>query len=204
MPLLEKGDLKSVAEQALKISNALELYAQLNIPIISIIPSCSLMLKSEWPLLLPKNPQVINLSKQVMDISEYVMYLHKKYSLEKRLSSLENQAITLHLACHSRAQNIGAKAAEMLRLIPNLKVEIIERCSGHGGTWGLMKDHFETALKVGHPTAKQAITYDNPLVLSECPLAAKHILQGMNIQSSAKTYSTMHPIELMAQSYGIK
>lgn len=203
MPLLEKGDLKSVAEQALKISNALELYVQLNIPIISIIPSCSLMLKSEWPLLLPKNPQVINLSKQVMDISEYVMSLHKKYSLEKELKPLENQTVTLHLACHSRAQNIGAKAAEMLRLIPNLKVEIIERCSGHGGTWGMMKAHFKTALKVGKPTAKQAIAHDNPLVLSECPLAAKHILQGINIQSSAKAYSIMHPIELMAQSYGI-
>ncbi len=201
MPLLEKGDLKSVAEQALKISDALAIYVEQNIPIISIIPSCSLMLKSEWPLLLPKNPQVVNLSKQVVDISEYIMSLHKKYSLEKGLQALENQAVTLHLACHSRAQNMGAKAAEMLRLIPNLTVQIIERCSGHGGTWGLMKAHFETALKVGKTTAKQAVTYDNPLVLSECPLAAKHILQGMGLQADAAAYSTMHPIELMARSY---
>ena len=93
----------------------------------------------------------------------------------------------------------------MLRLIPNLAVQIIERCSGHGGTWGMMKAHFETALKVGKPAAKQALTYDNPLVLSECPLAAKHILQGMNLQSDASqsTYSTMHPIELLAKSYAL-
>jgi glycerol-3-phosphate dehydrogenase subunit C len=106
-------------------------------------------------------------------------------------------------ACHSRAQNIGAKAAEMLRLIPSLTVQIIERCSGHGGTWGMMQDHFQTAIKVGKPTAKQALTYDNPLVLSECPLAAKHILQGMGLQSenTDRCYSTMHPIELLAQAY---
>ena len=203
MPLLEKGDLQAVAEQALKISNTLAPYIEQNIPIISIIPSCSLMLKSEWPLLLPKNEQVQRLSKQVMDISEFVIHLHKKHTLTQGLESLENKAVTLHLACHSRAQNIGAKAAEMLRLIPNLTVQIIERCSGHGGTWGMMKAQFETALMVGKPAAKQALTYDNPLVLSECPLAAKHILQGMNLQTDASqsTYSTMHPIELLAKSY---
>ena len=76
--LLEKGDLQSVADQAVKISNALAPYVEKNIPIISIIPSCSLMLKSEWPSLLPKNEQVQRLSKQVMDISEYVIHLHKK------------------------------------------------------------------------------------------------------------------------------
>lgn len=202
MPLFEKGDLRAVAEQAEKISTAFAPYLEENIPIISIIPSCSLMLKSEWALLLPKNELVQRLSKQVMDISEYIMHLHKKYSLTKGLQPLENKAVTLHLACHSRAQNIGAKAAEMLRLIPDLTVQILERCSGHGGTWGLMKEHFQTALKVGKPTAKQALSADNPLILSECPLAAKHILQGMQLQDEkAHEYTTMHPIELMAKSY---
>jgi len=202
MPLLEKGDLKSVAAQATKISQALEVYASQNIPVISIIPSCSLMLKSEWSLLLPNNVAVQSLSKNVMDISEYVIHLHKIFGVNQNLQPLENQAVTLHLACHSRAQNIGAKAAEMLRLIPSLTVQIIERCSGHGGTWGIMQAHFQTALKVGKPTAKQALTYDNPLVLSECPLAAKHILQGMGLQSeNPASYSTMHPIELLAKAY---
>lgn len=204
MPLLEKGDLQSVADQAKKISAALAPYVDHGIPIISIIPSCSLMLKSEWPLLLPNNEDVQRLSKCVMDISEYVIHLHKKYSLADGLQSLENKSITFHLACHSRAQNIGAKAAEMLRLIPDLNVQIIERCSGHGGTWGMMKAHFQTALKVGKPTAKQALSLDNPLVLSECPLAAKHILQGMQTQGAkTEAYTTMHPIELMARSYRI-
>ncbi|MEI6628541.1 MAG: heterodisulfide reductase-related iron-sulfur binding cluster, partial [Alphaproteobacteria bacterium] len=202
MPLLEKGDLAAVATQAEKISKALEQYVAKGIPVISIIPSCSLMLKSEWPLLLPQNEAVKNLSKNVMDISEYVIYLHKNFGITEGIQPLENQSVTLHLACHSRAQNIGAKAAEMLRLIPNLTVQIIERCSGHGGTWGMMKNNFETAIKVGKPAVKQAIVHDNPLVLSECPLAAKHILQGINQQAvEGKSYSTMHPIELMAKAY---
>ncbi len=42
--------------------------------------------------------------------------------------------VALHLACHARAQNMGAKAAEMLRLVPEAELAVIARCSGHGGS----------------------------------------------------------------------
>ena len=51
---------------------------------------------------------------------------------------------------------MGQKAAEMLRLLPDAGSAVIERCSGHGGSWGVMKENFETALKVGKPVARQA------------------------------------------------
>ena len=51
---------------------------------------------------------------------------------------------------------MGQKAAEMLRLIPEADVKVIERCSGHGGSWGFKKEYFEVALKVGRPVARQA------------------------------------------------
>ena len=49
--------------------------------------------------------------------------------------------VSLHISCHSRAQNIGQKATELLRLIitSQLKLDVIERCSGHGGSWGIKK-----------------------------------------------------------------
>ena len=67
----------------------------------------------------------------------------------------------------------------MLRLIPDTPVSVIERCSGHGGSWGVMKGNFETALKVGRPVARQALRDPKPHLASECPLAGMHILQGM-------------------------
>ena len=48
---------------------------------------------------------------------------------------------------------MGAKAAEMLRLMPKTRVAVIERCSGHGGIWGARTENFETAVKVGKPAA---------------------------------------------------
>ena len=46
------------------------------------------------------------------------------------------EGVTVHLACHARAQNMGPKAAELIRLIPDTPVDVIERCAGHGGTDG--------------------------------------------------------------------
>ena len=66
----------------------------------------------------------------------------------------------MHLACHARAQNMGPKAAEMLRLIPKTRVAVIERCSGHGGIWGARTENFDIAVKVGKPAAQAALKND--------------------------------------------
>ena len=85
--------------------------------VIALTPSCALMLKFEWPLILPKDPAVDRLSRATFDISEYVVDIAKKEGLAPGLQTIEG-GVSVHLACHARAQNMGAKAAEMLRLVP--------------------------------------------------------------------------------------
>src|SRR4029078_4531934 len=87
----------------------------------------------------------------------------------------------MHLACHARAQNMGAKGAEMLRLIPKTRVAVIERCSGHGGIWGTRTENFEVAVKLGKPAAQAALKNNTSHVASECPLAAEHLMQVMEM-----------------------
>ena len=82
---------------------------------------------------------------------------------------------------------MGAKAAEMLRLAPKTRVAVIERCSGHGGIWGARTENFETAVKVGKPAAQTAaIKNDTSFVASECPLAADHLMQVMEIDGGRR------------------
>jgi len=113
--------------------------------------------------------------------------------------------ITLHIACHSRAQNMGQKAAEMLKLLPEADVQVIERCSGHGGAWGFKAPHFETALKVGRPVARQARDAAKAFVTSECPLAGLHIRQGIAKLKPDDDQPILidHPIQLLGRAYGI-
>src|SRR3546814_17040742 len=113
------------------------------------------MLKFEWPLILPGDETVQKLAEHTFDITEYVVDIAKKEGLAEGLGPLEG-GVALHMACHARAQNVGAKAAEMLRLLTQADVKVVERCSGHGGSWGGTTQNFVTALKVGRPAARPA------------------------------------------------
>ncbi len=204
MPKLEQGDLAAVARAARNVSAALAPYLDKGYDVVALVPSCALMLKFEWPLILPEDRAVKRLAQSTFDVSEYVVDIARKNGLAPGLRPLAG-GITLHLACHARAQNMGQKAAEMLRLLPETDLAVIERCSGHGGSWGILKENFEVALKVGKPVARQAAKNAKAFVASECPLAGAHIVQGMAAleDGAPPPAEAFHPIELMARAYGL-
>ena len=205
MPSLEQGDLKRVAEQAAKISAVLKPWIEKGYDIVTLTASCGLMFKFEWPLIVPGNADVAALSEATYDIDEYVVDIAKKEGLAPGLAPLDG-GVSVHLACHARAQNMGPKAAEMMRLLPNTQVEVIERCSGHGGTFGVLKGTHEIAMKVGAPVASTALKQAKAHVASDCPLAGKHIIQGMREKANGQDVprEAEHPIELIARAYGIE
>ena len=211
MPQLESGDIARVAGRAKAIAAEMMRYVDEGYDVIPLVPSCTLMFKFEWPLIAPDDENVQKLSAATRDIAEYIVDIAKNEGLAEGLEPLDGD-VTLHLACHARAQNMGAKGAEMLRLIPKTRTAVIERCSGHGGAWGAMKDNFEVALKVGKPVARQAIkALDDAAakgrkryISSECPLAGDHIVQGIERENpDASIEDAPHPILLFAAAYGV-
>ncbi len=214
MPQLEQGDIEAVAESAKDVAGELGRWIAAGYDVIALVPSCALMMKFEWPLILPEDAAVKTLSEQTFDITEYVVDIAKKEGLAAGLEPLEG-SVALHMACHARAQNMGAKAAEMLRLVPEAEVKVIERCSGHGGSWGIMKENFATAIKVGRTAARQAATAAKEgaektgapaYIASECPLAGMHLLQGierLRMEGKPEITTSHHPIEIFARAYGL-
>ncbi|MGE0714033.1 MAG: heterodisulfide reductase-related iron-sulfur binding cluster [Alphaproteobacteria bacterium] len=204
MPQLEHGDVARVADNARAVAAALLPLVDAGHDIVALTPSCALMLKFEWPLILPGDAGVKRLAAATFDLSEYVVDIARKEGLAPGMSPLPG-GVALHLACHARAQNMGAKGAEMLRLIPEASVSVIERCSGHGGSWGVLKGNFETALKVGKPAARQAAKSGKAFMASECPLAGTHLAQGVDRLEGEKPAIELvaHPILLMARAYGL-
>ena len=202
MPQMEQGDLKAVAAGAARTAAAFRPWIDRGYAVVATVSSCALMLKFEWPLLLPDNEDVRLLSENCFDAAQYVVDIAKTEGLAEGLQPLDG-GVTLHVACHARAQNMGVKAAELLRLIPGTKPKILPRCSGHGGSWGVMKDNFGTGMKVGKPIMREAAKAGNPHIVSECPLAGAHILQGMErIDGAEVPDRAPHPIELFAKAYG--
>jgi glycerol-3-phosphate dehydrogenase subunit C len=203
MPQLEHGDLARVAEKVRNTAKALLPYVDRGFDIVVPVPSCGLMMKFEWPLILPDDPEVARLARAVFDVSEYVVDIARKHGLAQGLQPVVG-GITLHLACHARAQNVGPKGAEMLRLLPDTKVMVVERCSGHGGSWGVKTDNFEVGMKVGKPAMRQVLKNKTRHLCSECPLAGAHLAQGIEgLEGEDKPTRSVHPIQLIAQAYGL-
>jgi glycerol-3-phosphate dehydrogenase subunit C len=201
MPKFENGDLPAVASAATRISAFFAPMIAEGWDVVPLTTSCALMLKFEWPLIEPENGDVAVLAKHTFDVAEYMVRLAK----ERGLAPIDAmpKSIGVHFACHARAQNMGPKALEMLKLIPEAKPQLTERCSGHGGKWGIFEQNFDRALKVGKTAGKNAIK-DNPdIIVSECPLAGPHLRQVIEANGQEPPIRIGHPIEVMAQAYGL-
>ena len=201
MPYLEQADPAQVVKQAKLVSKELLKFVKNGYKVITLTASCGLMLKFEWPLLLPKDEEIKTLSKNTLDIDEYIVDIANNEGLAKGLQEIDG-GVTVHHACHARAQNMGNKARDMLKFIPNVKIDVVERCAGHGGTFGVMKETHDTAVKVGKITASTVKRKKNKYMASDCPLAGKHIKQladDTNIVSD----EAVHPIEIVSKSYGL-
>ena len=201
MPQLEQGDIARVAEKAKVVAAALRPYIDAGKDVIALVPSCALMMKFEWPLIAPNDDNVKALARATYDVCEYVVDIASKEGLAPGLNA--GASVALHFACHARAQNMGAKAAEMLRLIPQSDVAVIERCSGHGGSWGVKKANFEVATKFARQTVRKVADAHKTYLASECPLAGKHLAQGLGTGENAKAVEALHPIQIFAKAYGL-
>jgi len=205
MPQLEAGDLKDVAGRAGRVARVFKPLIDDGYDVVALTASCGLMLKFEWPLIEPGDQDVMALSAATKDVCEYVVELNRAHGLAPGLAPVEG-GVALHHACHARAQNMGAKSAEMLRLIPDTRVELVERCSGHGGTFGVMQATHPVANKVGRPAARQIAQKAADALCSDCPLACKHLGQLLTAETRPDAHAAprqAHPIEIFARAYGV-
>ena len=157
-------------------------------------PTCSYMLKREYPWLDGSEDAAL-VAAHTRDLFEYLTGLHVEGKLDTGFSKNPGR-VAYHLPCHLKAQNIGAKSADLLRLIPGARVEVIERCSGVDGTWGLKKEYYGLSLKVAEPLLSGIEAAQADVAATDCPLAALQIAQGTGREAK-------HPVEILAEAYGL-
>jgi Fe-S oxidoreductase len=175
-------------------------YAAQGYAILAPVPSCALMFKQELPLMYPDDPDTRAVGDAMFDPFEYFM-LRKKDGLLKMDFKQPLGKISYHIPCHSRVQNIGQKTREALEMIPGTEVSVVERCSGHDGTWGVKEEYFDNSMKIGRPVFRQMASTNPNYVSSDCPIAARHIMQG--IGEEAKNAIKAHPLTLLRKAYGL-
>jgi glycerol-3-phosphate dehydrogenase subunit C len=198
MPKLELGDLEAVAKlKELNIPPLAKL-AREGYAILTAIPSCTLMFKQELPLMFPADADVQAVRAAMFDPFEYLV-MRSKEGLLKTDFKKPLGKVSYHIPCHSRVQNVGQKTREMLELVPDTLVSTIERCSGHDGTWGVKSEFFEQSMKIGRPVFRQMAATDPDYISSDCPIAGRHIEQGIGASRARKE----HPLALLRIAYDL-
>jgi Fe-S oxidoreductase len=163
------------------------------------------MFKQELPLMYPDDPDTLAVRDAMFDPFEYFVARRKDGLLRTDFVTSLGK-VSYHIPCHSRVQNMGQKTREMLESVPGTQVTTVERCAGHDGTWGVKTEYFENSMKIGRPVFRQMAEPGTDgagpdYVSSDCPIAARHIMQGMAEQ--AKPAQKAHPLSLLKKAYGL-
>jgi Fe-S oxidoreductase len=197
MPKFEQGDLATVDK-----------YKRRNIPelvrliddgwdIVAAIPSCVLMFKQELPLMYPDDPDVQKVKQHIFDPFEYLVHRHKADLLNTEFSTPLG-TVAWHVPCHQRVQNIGPKTKDVLSLVPGTEIQMIERCSGHDGTYGVRRGTYTKSQKIARPVINRVKKMAADYLVSDCPMAATQIADGLELKNGETS-----PLSLLRKAYGI-
>jgi Fe-S oxidoreductase len=157
------------------------------------------MFKQELPLLFPDDEQVLKVRDAMFDPFEYLWERYKAGLLRtdfvRKLGT-----VSYHVPCHLRVQNLGLKTRDVLMLVPDTKVEPIERCSGHNGTYGVKREFREVSMKIGRPVVRRVADSGADFYSSDCPMAGRQIESGLD---GAERREPTHPLRLLRLAYGL-
>lgn len=197
MPKLELGNLEAVEKAKDANIPVLAKLIDQGFDIIAPVPSCVLMYKQELPLMFPDDEQVQKVMQHIFDPFEYLMLRHKEDKLNLDFKKSLGK-VSYHAACHLRVQKIGLKTRELLELIQDTSLDVIERCSGHDGTYAVKSEYHDISMKICRPVVTKVQKAESDYYSSDCPMAGHQIANGMKDDSEPH-----HPLTLLRIAYGL-
>ena len=145
----------------------------------------------------PDDPQVLKVKNHIFDPFEYLMLRHQEGLLNTEFKQSLGK-VAYHAACHMRVQNIGMKTRDVLKLVPDTQLEVIERCSGHDGTYAVKKEYHAISMKICRPVIGRVKKAQADHYSSDCPMAGHQIENGLD-----DARAPIHPLSLLRKAYGI-
>jgi Fe-S oxidoreductase len=192
MPALEAGDVELAKKLAQSNVESLAPHARAGKKILAINPTCSYMLRKEYTDLVPSEDSKA-VAAATMDLSEYLFVLKQEGSFNRDFQSTPGK-IAYHLPCHLKAQNIGYRSRDMMRLIPGASIKLVDQCSAHDGTWAMKKEFFPLSMLAGKKAFDGMKEAEAETFASDCPLAAIQFDQAIGTRP-------IHPIQVLARAY---
>jgi Fe-S oxidoreductase len=197
MPKLELGDLQAVAKMGKSNAAMLAELIDAGHDMVAAVPSCVLMFKQELPLMFPEDAVIAKVRDHFFDPFEYLMLRHRAGLLRTDFRQPLGK-VAYHVPCHLRVQNLGLKTRDLLSLVPGTSIEVIERCSGHNGTYAVKEEFHAVSMRIGRPVVQKVAASGADHYSSDCPMAGHQIENGL-----AQRRAPEHPLTLLRMAYGL-
>jgi Fe-S oxidoreductase len=152
MPAWERGDLELVREKAHATLDVLEPFVAAGAKVLAINPTCSMMMRREWPELCEgrDRERASALAALVQDPSEFVWSLRDEERFAGELPGGKREGtFAYHAPCHLRAQAVGFTGRDLIRKVTGLVPTLVMECCGHDGTYAMTVEGFEPSQRIG-------------------------------------------------------
>lgn len=195
LPLQSNGDFRAARAYAAANVRKLAPWVREGYVIVGTSTSCTLALKHEYRHVLGLAGEDFDLvAANTYDFFEFMQRLADEGRLDQRLLR-RSQPIIYHAPCQLRAHWIGRPAAEILRLIPGVRlIETTADCCGIAGTYGLKNEKYEIARKVGGGLFEEIRADPGARVACDSETCRWWIDAHTGVKS-------VHPVELLAEAY---
>lgn len=195
-PWLHNGDVAHFADQARDNIKVLAEAVRQGNDIVVPEPTCGYIIKKDYVDYIG-GPDAELVASHTYDATEYLMKIHKDEgtALDTEFPGEVPEKVTYHAPCHLRAQNVGLKSRDLMKLT-GTKVTLVAECAAIDGTWGLREQNYESSRKVAKKMGAAIDRAGNEVVAGDCHLANMSIRQETGI-------TAVHPLQVVARAYGI-
>ncbi|HSL58796.1 MAG TPA: heterodisulfide reductase-related iron-sulfur binding cluster [Acidimicrobiales bacterium] len=195
-PALHQGNVDQFVSQGRKNVEVLAAAVREGRDVVVPQPTCSYVIKKDYVDYIGGADAEL-VAAHTYDASEYLMKVHKTdgHELDTEFTGPVPATITYHAPCHLRAQNIGLKSRDLMKLT-GAKITLVAECSAIDGTWGLREENYEMSRKIAKKMATAIDKADGEAVAGDCNLANGGIVQETGREP-------LHPLQIMARAYGI-
>jgi len=197
LPMLSNAEFEAARRNAHRNIASLAQYARAGYKIVGTSTSCTLSLKSDYRHILDIDTEDARLvAQQTYDICEFLLELDDVGELNIDFNPIE-ATLPYHAPCQLKAHNMGLPALELMERIPGVKIGVVQAdCCGIAGTYGYKKEKYDIAMKVGQPVFEQVRDSGSSIAVCDSETCRWQIGHATGVKM-------IHPIELLAQAYGL-
>ena len=195
LPLISNGLYDDARERACSNTKVLAEYARAGYRIVGTSTSCTHTLKAEYEEMLDlRDEDTLAVAGATWDICEFLLDLHEEGRLDTSFGTLDED-LPYHAPCQLRSHGIGLPALELFALVPGLRARDMDHdCCGIAGTYGLKKEKYAIAMKVGEPLFRKVSASGAETAACDSETCRWQIEKATGVR-------TRHPVEILFDAY---